>query len=130
MAEGRAPEPTITLFVWLISHQPAVRFSQNKPATSNQPAVLFSHNKSAPAINHQPNEQAASFPISILLLTHKTDYQSSRSRQQDEREGTYPNHNRAGRADYSYTFHFLSFLYKYNNIVTTTTTVARVIRHK
>jgi hypothetical protein len=32
------------LFVWLISHQPAVFFSQNKPA---------------PAISHQPNEQAA-----------------------------------------------------------------------
>jgi hypothetical protein len=39
------------------SHQPAVFFSQNKPATSNQPAVLFSQNKSAPAISHQPNEQ-------------------------------------------------------------------------
>jgi hypothetical protein len=46
------------LFVWLISHQPAVLFSQNKPATSNQPIVLFSQNKSAPAISHQPNEQA------------------------------------------------------------------------
>jgi hypothetical protein len=33
-------------------------FSQNKSATSNQPAVLFSQNKPAPAINHQPNEQA------------------------------------------------------------------------
>jgi hypothetical protein len=32
------------MFVWLISHQPAVFFSQNKPA---------------PAISHQPNEQAA-----------------------------------------------------------------------
>jgi hypothetical protein len=48
-----------SLFVWLISHQPAVFFSQNKPATSNQPAVLFSQNKPAPAISHQPNEQAA-----------------------------------------------------------------------
>jgi hypothetical protein len=48
-----------SLFVRLISHQPAVLFSQNKPATSNQPTVLFSHNKSAPAINRQPNEQAA-----------------------------------------------------------------------
>jgi hypothetical protein len=47
-----------TLLVWLISHQPAVLFSQNEPATSNQLAVLFSHNKSAPAIIHQPNEQA------------------------------------------------------------------------
>jgi hypothetical protein len=47
------------LFAWLISHQPAVLFSHNKPATSNQPAVLFSQNKSAPAISHQPNKQAA-----------------------------------------------------------------------
>jgi hypothetical protein len=48
------------MFVWLISHQPTVLFSQNKSATSNQPAVLFSQNKSAPAISHQPNEQAGS----------------------------------------------------------------------
>jgi hypothetical protein len=46
-------------FVWLINHQPTVLFSQNKPATSNQPAVFFSQNKSAPAIDHQPNEQVA-----------------------------------------------------------------------
>jgi hypothetical protein len=51
---------TDALFVWLISHQPAVLFSQNKPATSNQPAVLFSQNKPAPAITHQPTEQAES----------------------------------------------------------------------
>jgi hypothetical protein len=50
---------TNALFAWLISHQPAVLFSHNKPATSNQPSVLFSQNKSAPAISHQPNEQAA-----------------------------------------------------------------------
>jgi hypothetical protein len=31
---------------------------QIKPATSNQPPVLFSQNKSAPAMSHQPNEQA------------------------------------------------------------------------
>jgi hypothetical protein len=30
------------LLAWLISHQPAVLFSHNKPATSNQSAVLFS----------------------------------------------------------------------------------------
>jgi hypothetical protein len=41
-----------TLFAWLISHQPAVLFSQNKPANSNQPAVLFSQDKPAPAISH------------------------------------------------------------------------------
>jgi hypothetical protein len=38
------------LFAWLISHQPAVLFSQNKPASSNQSTVLFSQNKPAPAI--------------------------------------------------------------------------------
>jgi hypothetical protein len=48
----------LSLFVRLISHQPTVLFSQNKPAIINQPTVLFSHNKSAPAISHQPNEQA------------------------------------------------------------------------
>jgi hypothetical protein len=47
-----------TLFAWLISHQPAVLFSQNKPAISNQTAVLFSQNKPAPAISHQPTEHA------------------------------------------------------------------------
>jgi hypothetical protein len=47
------------LFAWLISHQPAVLFSHNKPVTSNQPAVLFSQNKPALAISHQPTEQAA-----------------------------------------------------------------------
>jgi hypothetical protein len=35
-----------------------VLFSHNKSTTSNQPAVLFSQNKPAPAISHQPNEQA------------------------------------------------------------------------
>jgi hypothetical protein len=51
------------LFAWLISHQPAVLFSQNKPAMSNQPAVPFSQTKSAPAISHQPNEQAVNFTM-------------------------------------------------------------------
>jgi hypothetical protein len=50
-----------SLFAWLISHQPAVLFSHNKPATSNQSAVLFSQNKPASAISHQPNEQADAF---------------------------------------------------------------------
>jgi hypothetical protein len=27
----------LALFAWLISHQPTVLFSQNKPATNNQP---------------------------------------------------------------------------------------------
>jgi beta-lactamase class A len=45
------------LFAWLISHQPTVLFSHNKPASSNQPAVVFSQNKPAPTISHQPTEQ-------------------------------------------------------------------------
>jgi hypothetical protein len=59
--------PSNALFVWLISHQPAVLFSQNKPATSNQPAVLFSQNKSAPVISHQSNEQAVK-PLGFLTF--------------------------------------------------------------
>jgi hypothetical protein len=46
------------LFVWLISHQPAVLFFRNKSAINNQPTIFFSQNKSAPATSHQPNEQA------------------------------------------------------------------------
>jgi hypothetical protein len=56
----------VALFAWLISHQPAVLFSHNKPATSNQPAVLFSQNKPAPAISHQPTEQAECRPSEII----------------------------------------------------------------
>jgi hypothetical protein len=48
------------LFVWIISHQPGVLFSQNKSAISNQPTVLFSQSKPAPAISHHPTEQAGS----------------------------------------------------------------------
>jgi hypothetical protein len=48
------PTAIDSLFARLISHQPAVLFSQNKAATNNQPAVLFSQNKPAPAISHQP----------------------------------------------------------------------------
>jgi hypothetical protein len=40
------------LFVWLINHQPAVLFSQNKSATrTNQSPVFLSQNESAPAIS-------------------------------------------------------------------------------
>jgi hypothetical protein len=42
----------IALFVRLISHQPTILFSQNKPAINNQPAVLFSQHKPAPATSH------------------------------------------------------------------------------
>jgi hypothetical protein len=50
------------LFAWLISHQPTVLFSQNKPATSNQPepasSTLLSEQTST---IHQP-------PAKFLLL--------------------------------------------------------------
>jgi hypothetical protein len=45
----KAKHTSPSLFAWLISHQPTVLFSHNKPATSNQPAVLFSQNKPASA---------------------------------------------------------------------------------
>jgi hypothetical protein len=35
-------------FVWLISRQLTVLFSQSKPGTSHQPIILLSRNKSAP----------------------------------------------------------------------------------
>jgi hypothetical protein len=48
-----------TLFVWLISHQPTVLFSQNKPATSNQPQPASNTFLSEQiSTSHQPNEQA------------------------------------------------------------------------
>jgi hypothetical protein len=52
----------------LISHQPTVLFSDNKPATSNQPAILFSQNKPTPAISHQPTEQDIYLPA-VLMTT-------------------------------------------------------------
>jgi hypothetical protein len=64
------------LFVWLISHQPTVLFSQNKPAITNQPAVLFSHNKPAPAISHQPNEQAGDTVPELYSLAAKSAHPS------------------------------------------------------
>jgi hypothetical protein len=65
---------TCGLFVWLISHQPAVLFSHNKSATSNQPAVLFSQNKPAPAISHQPTEQAdGAMCRGLLYIYQKVD---------------------------------------------------------
>jgi hypothetical protein len=51
-----ARPPWSALFVCLISHQPTVLFSQNKPATGNQPTLLFSQNKPASAISNQPTE--------------------------------------------------------------------------
>jgi hypothetical protein len=49
---------TVATFAWLISHQPAVLFSQNKLAIINQRTVFFSQNKPASVISNQPNEHA------------------------------------------------------------------------
>jgi hypothetical protein len=73
---GKLSRQTNTLFAWLISHQPAVLFSQNKPAINNQPAVLFSQNK--PATSQTNRLQTAmqsfngvSYPFYIFsVLTH------------------------------------------------------------
>jgi hypothetical protein len=56
---------TGVLLAWLIGHQPAVLFSQNKSTTSNQPTVLFSQTKPAPVVSHQPNEQAVCFTVRL-----------------------------------------------------------------
>jgi hypothetical protein len=71
------------LFAWLISHQPAVLFSQNEPATSNQPTVLFSQNKPAPAISHQPTEQAVrpKIPRQCLQVEGHSKLKASNNRE-------------------------------------------------
>jgi hypothetical protein len=63
----------MALFVWVMSHQPTVLFSQNKRATGNQPpdnstflSEQTSHQQSTSSTflseqistGHQPNEQA------------------------------------------------------------------------
>jgi hypothetical protein len=44
-----------------LAYQPPASSTFFSQQTSNQPAVLFSQNKPAPAISHQPNEQAVCF---------------------------------------------------------------------
>jgi hypothetical protein len=68
------------MFAWLINHQPAVLFSQNKPATSNQPAVFFSQNKSAPDISHEPYEQvvyAGTYRKALVKVKHVSSGQAA-----------------------------------------------------
>jgi hypothetical protein len=50
---------TYVLFAWLISQS---------EQTNNQPAVLFSQNKPAPTISHQSNEQVVSLLPSLLCF--------------------------------------------------------------
>jgi hypothetical protein len=56
-------------FFLFISHQPAVFFSQNKPAIRNQLTVLFSQNKLALAISNQPNEHGVVCSTTLLSPT-------------------------------------------------------------
>jgi hypothetical protein len=62
--------PPQSLFARLISHQPAVLFSQNEPATSNQPqpasSTLLSEQTST---SHQPS---ANRTRSLQLFTRST----------------------------------------------------------
>jgi hypothetical protein len=58
---GQRERQTSPLFVWLISHQPALLFPQNKSTIINQPAVLFPQNKST--IINQP---------AVLFLSEQT----------------------------------------------------------
>jgi hypothetical protein len=58
----------VTTFAWLISHQPTLLFSQNKPVTSNQSVVLFSQNKPTRAISHQPTEQVGGLLPATRIL--------------------------------------------------------------
>jgi hypothetical protein len=62
------------LFVWLIRHQPAVLFSENKPATSNQLAVLFSQNKSASVTSKTNRLPARAFQRPTRLTSSNMQY--------------------------------------------------------
>jgi hypothetical protein len=44
-----------------LAYQPPASSTFLSEQTSNQPAVLFSQNKPAPAISHQPTEHAPDF---------------------------------------------------------------------
>jgi hypothetical protein len=57
---GRLPASACSLDLSATSQQYFSLRTNQPPATSNQPAVLFSQNKPAPAISHQPNDQASS----------------------------------------------------------------------
>jgi hypothetical protein len=61
-----------TLFAWLISHQPTVLFSQNKPANSNQPepasSTLLSEQTS---ISYQPPANRTGHDVCNLTPTKK-----------------------------------------------------------
>jgi hypothetical protein len=62
--------PACSLGLSATSQQYFSLTTNQPPATSrNQPAVLFSHNKPAPAISHQPTEQA--------VLLHENSWGSS-----------------------------------------------------
>jgi hypothetical protein len=75
MSSGRRDaSPPCSLGLSATSQQYFSLTRNQPPATSrNQPAVLFSQNKPAPAISHQPTEQgAARTQQSVSILMKKT----------------------------------------------------------
>jgi hypothetical protein len=52
-----------------LAYQPPASSTFFSEQTSNQPAVLFSQNKPAPAISHQLTEQAVDRPDLCLFLS-------------------------------------------------------------
>jgi hypothetical protein len=55
----------IALFVWIISHQPAVLFSQSKTAITNQPAVFFLSEQTS--TSHQPPAERTGYMVVLPL---------------------------------------------------------------
>jgi hypothetical protein len=65
LIDKHARKQTCSLFVRLISHKPAVLFSQNKSATGNQSAVPFLSEQVSTSHHHQPNGRAAVLEMRI-----------------------------------------------------------------
>jgi hypothetical protein len=51
----------ISLFAWLISHQPTIFFSQNKPATSNHQPASSTFLSEQTSTSHQPPAKRPGF---------------------------------------------------------------------
>jgi hypothetical protein len=54
---------TLALFAWLISHQPTILLSQNKPANNNQPTLRT--NQHRPSASRQTNRLTHQFPGTV-----------------------------------------------------------------
>jgi hypothetical protein len=63
------------LFVWLISHQPTVLFSQNKPVITNQPSPTSQQYFSLRTNQHQPSATGRTNRL-LLCMISLTIYQT------------------------------------------------------